>query len=503
MQRQLSSAACLLGKTWGYDDQGVWVTTAAARSSWCGSAVPQRHHGPAEPPEPSPVPSEVAEPPRRRTTKKPAERIESWGEFEPGDGFLVGRNEAGELSISAYALVRYINQTTTDATFTDHLGNERPIDTRQDIFPHRHRSSSRGGSAIPKLVYNIFVWTVNTTDQDALFGNLGYQFGRKFSLYGGINGFPGTRSLQGSHPLWLGQRSGDGRRVLPALLLVRRLGAGRAHPRALVQRHDRQQPERAGDQGGRPRPQDGRRRLRCGGCRRPTSSAPRAPYGDWEWHEDLATRFGISSTRSTENRQTDPITDPSNNTTIRLADSLNVFDTGSLAPGVTVQRGGLSDCSRVDAGIKYQGFFAPDRALHALARQLRRRRAAPGRRDRGPGFYVQAAFYPIKKKLELYAATSQIFGDDDAGFDDSSEYLLGLNFYPIDTRNHRLNLQVGRRQRLAGLEHLRLLRGRPRRHHLGRRRSRSTSERPAAEEDTICNDAVRRSQRTPSWPRRA
>ena len=42
----------------------------------------------------------------------------------------------------------------------------------------------------------------------------------------------------------------------------------------------------------------------------------------------------------------------------------------------------------------------------------------------------------------LYLATSQIFGDEDAGFDDSSEYLVGMNFYPANTRNHRLNVQV-------------------------------------------------------------
>ena len=48
----------------------------------------------------------------------------------------------------------------------------------------------------------------------------------------------------------------------------------------------------------------------------------------------------------------------------------------------------------------------------------------------------------MKKKLEVYGATSQIYGDKDAGFADSSEYLVGMNFYPIDTRNHRLNMQL-------------------------------------------------------------
>ena len=45
--------------------------------------------------------------------------------FEPGEGFLVGQGKLGELSISAYALVRYINQLPADQTFIDHLGNER------------------------------------------------------------------------------------------------------------------------------------------------------------------------------------------------------------------------------------------------------------------------------------------------------------------------------------------------------------------------------------------
>jgi hypothetical protein len=58
------------------------------------------------------------------------------------------------------------------------------------------------------------------------------------------------------------------------------------------------------------------------------------------------------------------------------------------------------------------------------------------------GFYVQAAFYPVTKKLELYGATSQIWGDREAGFDRSSEYMGGANFYPANTRNHRVNAQV-------------------------------------------------------------
>ena len=58
------------------------------------------------------------------------------------------------------------------------------------------------------------------------------------------------------------------------------------------------------------------------------------------------------------------------------------------------------------------------------------------------GFHVQAAFFPIRQKLELYVGTSQIFGDKDAGFGSPDEYLAGANYYPFHTRNHRLNLHV-------------------------------------------------------------
>jgi len=60
-----------------------------------------------------------------------------------------------------------------------------------------------GWIGLPKLKYHVLVWTVNTTDQNAVFAVIGYQFNKKFSLYGGLNALPGTRSLQGSHPYWL------------------------------------------------------------------------------------------------------------------------------------------------------------------------------------------------------------------------------------------------------------------------------------------------------------
>ena len=168
---------------------------------------------------------------------------------------------------------------------------------------------------------------------------------------------------------------------------------------------------------------------------------PRGAYGDWEMHEKVATRFGISTTRSPEERFTNATTGAPENTTVKLADSVNVFDTGALALGVTVQRVDYRILS-VDAGVKYRGFFLRTEYYNRWLDNFQADGPLPVGRIHDTGFYVQAAFYPVPKKLELYAATSQIFGDKDAGFENSSEYLVGANFYPANTRNHRLNAQV-------------------------------------------------------------
>ena len=418
--RVTSSAPCLLGKTWGYTNTSVWVADGCSAEFALGAAAA--------------VTQPTQEP------QKPTERIETWGEFDPGDGFLIGRSSAGELSISAYAMLRYINQLPAEQTFTDHLGNEHTIDPRNDIFPHRVIVFLKGWVGVPKLVYTLILWTVNTTDQDALFGVIGYQFARKFSLYAGINGSPGTRSLQGSHPYWLGHDRVMADEFFRPYFAFGTWAQGEAAPglwyNAFVGNN-------SSSLGIKATQLDRQMSTGVSGWWMPTTRefGPRGAYGDWEFHEQVATRFGVSSTQSREERFTDATTGATGNTTIKLADSLNVFDTGALAPGVTVQQVDYRILS-VDAGVKYRGMFFQTEIYTRWLDGFVADGPLPVGSILDRGFFVQGAFFPIPKKLEVYGATSQIYGDKDAGFDNSSEYLAGLNFYPADTRNHRLNLQV-------------------------------------------------------------
>jgi len=298
----------------------------------------------------------------------------------------------------------------------------------------------KGWLGLPKLRYQMTLWTVNTTDQNALFAVIGYQFHRTFSLYAGLNGLPGSRTLMGSHPYWLSHdrvmadeffrpyfthgvwASGE---VLPGLWYTGMVGnnlSGLGITSGQLTR---------------------KFAYAASVWWMPTTHefGPNGSFDDYEHHEEVATRFGVAGTYSREDRfSSDPSTAP-DNTTLKLADSVNLFDLGALAPDVTVGEGRYRLLS-LDAGLKYRGVFVGASYYHRWLDDFAADGALPVESIVDTGFYVQAAFYPVKQKLELYGITSWIFGDDDAGFDTSHEYGVGTNWYFAATRDIRFNAQV-------------------------------------------------------------
>ena len=398
---------------------------------------------PAAPGQPAQVADASAHPPAAESDAEGrgpfVPKVETWGVYDPGKGFLVGRSELGELGISAYAMARYMSQHDDDQVFTDHLGNERPVDVRSDIFSHRIMVFLKGWMGSEKLIYNITLWTVNTTDQDAIFANLGYQFSRKFSLYAGLTGNPGSRSLNGSHPYWLGHDRVMADEFFRPFFGSGIYATGEALPglwySATVSNNNSSLGVKASQLD---------RKYTYGGTVwwMPTTHefGPRGAYGDWEWHEELATRFGMSYTDSPEQSFRNSGNSPEN-TTLRLADSVNLFETGALAPGVTIENADYRVLA-LDAGVKYKGVFLQAEYYQRWLDEFDADGLLPVPEIKDAGFYVQGSFFPVKQKLEVYGVTSQIYGDEDAGFGDSSEYILGMNWYPYPTRNHRLNLQL-------------------------------------------------------------
>jgi len=168
---------------------------------------------------------------------------------------------------------------------------------------------------------------------------------------------------------------------------------------------------------------------------------PNGSFDDWEYHDTVATRFGVSGYRSRENRFNQNSNPGADNYQVKLADSLLLFSTGSVAPGVTVNFANVRGVS-TDAGLKYRGIFLQTEIYNRWLYDFDADGPMPVGSIHDSGFYAQGAFYPIRKKLELYGATSWIYGDKGAGFGTSHEYIQGLNYYPANTRNIRFNTQV-------------------------------------------------------------
>jgi hypothetical protein len=294
---------------------------------------------------------------------------------------------------------------------------------------------SQGWLFSPKFLYSTFLWTVQDTNQVAVGGALYYKFGKYLTLGGGWNAYPGTQSLQGSHPYWesydrvmadeffrpyFSQGVFAEGNLLPRLQYRWLIGNNLSNldvPAVKLSRN-----------------------LSGGGALTwlPTTGefGPRGAFGDYEDHQNLATRFNLAYTYSPEDRQT-PIGTPPTNTTLRLADSLNVFDTGALANGVTVERVRYQMVSAA-AGMKYHGFWLQGEGYGRRLDDFFANGKLPMSVVLNSGFYVQLADMIIPKRFELYGATSFVFGD----FGHPKEFLGGSNYYPWNTRNIRLNTQL-------------------------------------------------------------
>jgi hypothetical protein len=368
-------------------------------------------------------------------------RLTTWNVYEPGQGFDIAKSEYASLNISGYLVARYLNQLPPSQSFVDHLGRTQNVDTRQDFQLHRVMLYFTGNLFNPKFNYNITLWTVNDTAQQAIVGAL-YYFVNKHLIFGvGWNGIPGTRSMQGSHPYWT---SYD--RVMAdeffrpyftqAVFAQGSLGHRLEYKYSLgnnLSNLDITAVKLTRD-------------LSQGVSLTwlPTTGefGPRGAFGDYEEHQSVATRFGIAYTHSREDRFNTSTSEAPDNTAIRLGDSLLLFGTGSLTPGVTVQKA-TYQLLAADGGVKYKGFWLQSEGYFRLLNNFVADGPLPVGSIRDQGFYVQTAYMVAAKKIELYGATSWVFPRfHPTDTKSPHEALGGLNWYPTDSRNYRLNVQA-------------------------------------------------------------
>src|SRR5215203_823722 len=128
------------------------------------------------------------------------------GRYTPNLGFKLANTEYGDLNVSIYSYVRYLNQLGLDPTYTDALGNTKNIQRRQDMQLLKLQIKFLGWIMNPKMRYFLYAWTSNANQgqgaQVVLAGNLQYTFNKYVTLGGGIRSLPGTRSVEGNFPFW-------------------------------------------------------------------------------------------------------------------------------------------------------------------------------------------------------------------------------------------------------------------------------------------------------------
>jgi hypothetical protein len=161
---------------------------------------------------------------------------------------------------------------------------------------------------------------------------------------------------------------------------------------------------------------------------------PLGAFGDFEQHEEIATRLGVHFTHSTEDRQQQPGTDSIENTQIRLSDGNVIFTPFLFGPGVIVEKVRYQMAS-LDAGIKYRGYSLEGEYYRRWLSDY----VGPGTEIiddiNDDGYQLQASAMVLPSKLQAYVGLSQIFGD----FGDASELRFGVNYFPKAMRGLRVN----------------------------------------------------------------
>jgi hypothetical protein len=364
------------------------------------------------------------------------------GEFTPAKGFDIAKTPRASLNVSFYGLFRYMNQTPGSQVFTDHLGRERSVKARNDLNWHRTMVWLSGFLWEPKFRYNITLWSLPTTQQTLLFGNLQYRFGPGATLGVGIAPNLTARSMTGSWPFWASSDRQMAEDFFRGGFSSGVFLTGQVVPRLLYTGSINTNISQLGVTAAN----DSRDFAYSGTLQwLPTTGefGPRGGLGDLEYHRRLATRFGVSAEHSRESRySTDSA--PPNATQIKLSDGVNPFDAGALAPGVTVAKLSYDEVA-VDAGLKYRGFsFQSEYYVRRLSNFLTVASSPPlpsaaAQPINDHGFQVQAMQMVVPRLVGVYGTYGYVFDDFKRH---PWELSVGSSVYPTGTRSWRLNVHL-------------------------------------------------------------
>jgi hypothetical protein len=406
--RSTGSAPCLLGKTWGYDDTSVWV------SEGCEAEFLVRG-----------IPPEQAK-------AKPLEHI-------PNVGFRLYEGDKGQVYFRLFSYARYLNQRSLDASYVDYFGNTHTVKQRQDVQLQKFFAPFSGWFMTPKFRYYLYVWSSNTSQGDPAqvvgAGNLSYSFNRFVSVGAGITSLPSTRSTEGQFPYWLGV---DDRLIADEFF--RGSYTSGVWLKGEVQTKVKYMAMFANNLstlGVSAAQLDNKFATQSFSVQWLPSTGEFGLYGtfgDYDYHEKVATRVGVHYTHSIEDRQSQPGTEGIENTQVRLTDGSVIFTPDLFGKGITVNEVTYRMMS-IDAGLKYHGLSLEGEYYRRWLSNFAGTNTGGIADITDNGYQLQSSAMVVPKILQLYLSGSQIFGF----YGDSWEVRGGENWYFIKDRGLRLN----------------------------------------------------------------
>jgi hypothetical protein len=382
----------------------------------------------------------------QQTSKPPSEsqsltqeEPSKWGRYTPNFGFKVADTDFGDLSISIYSYGRYLNQLGLNSTYTDAFGNVKNVQRRQDFQLNKVQIKFLGWLLSEKFRYFLYAWSSNASQglgaQVVLAGNLNYSFDKAFNVGVGIRSLPGTRSVEGNFPFWLGVDT----RLIADEFFRPSYSSGvwasgqitsKLNYIAMVANNLSTLGVSAAQLN------NGFNTFSTSLVWTPTTGEFGQGFGDFENHQQLATRLGAHFTRSDEDTQEQPNSNQFENTQIRLEDGTviftpNIFGSGIVVTDVTYK---MAD---FDAGFKYHGYSLDFEYFLRWLDHFKGPGTAGLPTLFSHGFQMQASTMVLPQTLQIYLGGSTLYGKYGNPFD----FRAGTNYFPFHNRVIRWNTE--------------------------------------------------------------
>jgi Protein of unknown function (DUF3011) len=415
LARSTGQAPCLLGKTWGYDDQSIWVADGCSGDFVVGQRL-----------------AEAVE--QAQEKKKPLQHI-------PNIGFLIVSGEKGEMYVRLFSYVRYLNQKGLDPTYTDAFGNVKTVPQREDIQLNKFFLPFSGWFLTPKFRYYLYVWSSNPSQGDPAqvvgAGNLSYTFNRYVTLGGGITSLPSVRSTEGQFPYWIGiddRLTSDEffRGSYTTGFWLKGEISTKLKYMAMIANNL----STLGVSASQLDNQLNTTSLMLQWLPTTGEFGLYGTFGDYDYHEKVATRLAGHYTHSREDKQSQPGTNGIENSQIRLTDGSVIFTPDLFGPGITVEKVDY-DMVSVDGGIKYKGLSLEAEYYWRWLGDYEGPNTGGIADIHDHGFQVQSSAMAIPKTLQVYVSGAAIRGQ----YGNSSEVRAGFNWYFVKERGLRFNAE--------------------------------------------------------------